>query len=88
MVEMKHLAGTDIHTSTGRKAEFRADYHIGLAGVRYTGTITLEECPPSHLSGFMTWNRKSIPPGRAVERAVRESIQFLDVDKLLSMARC
>lgn len=83
---MKLLTGTDVHNRTGRKAEFRAEYSVGLAGVRYSGTITLEDCPPSRLSGFMTWNRKSIPPGRSVERSMRESIQFLDVDKLLSMA--
>jgi hypothetical protein len=80
---MKRLTGVDTHQTTGRAADYEAEYRAGLAGVFYSGTITVAGCAPSRLSGFMVWNRKSIPPGRAVEKSVRETIQFLDVDKLL-----
>ena len=84
---MKRIKGTGIHKSSGLKADFVAEYRVGLAGVSYSSEIAVEGCPPSRQGGFMTWSRKSIPPGRAVERIVRESIQFLDVEKLLAMGQ-
>ena len=83
---MKRITGIDTHRGSRRQAEFAAEYRIGLAGVSYSGTITLEGCRPSRLGGFMTWTLKTIPPGRAVERTVRETVQFLDVEKLLADA--
>ena len=84
---MKRITGSGIHYSSGLKADFAAEYRVGLAGVSYSGAITVEGCPPSRQGGFMTWSRKSIPPSRAVERTVRDSIQFLDVEKLLAMGQ-
>ncbi|WP_141211385.1 hypothetical protein [Rhodoferax sp. TH121] len=84
---MKQIKGTGIHKNSGLKADFAAEYRLGLAGVSYSGVITVEGCPPSLQGGFMSWSRQSIPPGRAVERTVRESIQFLDVVKLLAMGK-
>jgi hydrogenase maturation factor HypE len=80
---MKNLTGSDVHRASGREAQFVAEYRTGLTGVSYSGTITLVGCSPSRVGGFMTWRRKTIPPGRAVERAMRESIQFLHVERLL-----
>lgn len=84
---MKRLTGSGIHHSSGLKADFAIEYRMGLAGVSYSGTITVEGCPPSLRGGFMAWNRTCIPPGRAVELAMRDSIQFLDVEKLLAMGK-
>lgn len=80
---MKRLTGSDTHTPTGRQAHYVAEYRYGLIGVSFSGTITVEGCAPSRVGGFMAWNRDSIPPGKAVERSIRKTIQFLDVSKLL-----
>jgi hypothetical protein len=84
---MKRITGSDIHHGSGLRADYVAEYRVGVAGVTYSGAVTLEGCPPSRQGGFMAWGRKSIPPGHAVERTVRESIQFLDASKLLAMGR-
>jgi len=81
---MKRIAGYENHRKSGLEAEFVAEYRMGLAGIHYSGSVTFAVCPPSRQSGFMVWGRKSIPPGRAIERTMRESVQFLDVDKLLA----
>lgn len=65
---MKRIAGSGIHHGSGLKTDFTAEYRVGLAGVSFSGAITLEGCPPARQGGFMAWSRKSIPPGRAVER--------------------
>ncbi len=78
------ISGFDVHTSSGIPAEFIADYRIGFAGIYYSASITLEHCPPSRLGGFMAWSTRHLPPSRAVERTVRQSIQFLDAEKLLA----
>jgi hypothetical protein len=80
----KKLSGSDVHRPSGIAAKFVAEYRIGFAGIYYSASITLEGCPPSRLSGFMVWSAKYFPPGRAVERSVRKSIQFLDAEKLLA----
>ena len=81
---MKKIAGSGVHETSGLPATFVVEYRIGIGGVHYTGAITLQGCGPSRLAGYMSWTRKTIPPGRALERKMRESIQVLDVEKLLA----
>ena len=81
---MKTISGSDVHKPSGIPVKFVAEYRIGFAGIYYSAAITLERCAPSRQSAFMAWSTKNFPPGRAVERSVRESIQFLDAAKLLA----
>ena len=80
----KKIAGSGIHEASGLPATFVAEYRMGIGGVRYAGVITLQGCRASRLAGYMSWTRKTIPPGRALERKMREAIQVLDVEKLLA----
>ncbi|HEV6966787.1 hypothetical protein [Roseateles sp.] len=80
----KQITGSSVHGKSGIPATYVAEYRTGLAGIYYSATVVLEGCPPSRQSGFMVWSRKHFPPGRAVERTVRDSIQFLDVAALLA----
>ena len=80
----KTISGLDVHKPSGIPAKFVAEYRIGFAGIYYSASVTLERCSPSRQSGFMAWSVKHFPPSRAVERSVRESIQFLDAEKLLA----
>jgi len=78
---MKRISGVELHQSSRRSATYEAEYRVGLFGVQYSGTITLEGREPSRLGGCMAWGMKSIPPGRAVERTIRELVQRLSVEK-------
>lgn len=81
---MKRIIGTETHRASGRQVEFSAEYRFGIAGVSYSAVLTAEGCQPSRIGGFMVWALRFIPPGRAVEKTVRQSVQFLDVAKLLT----
>ncbi|RQP23489.1 hypothetical protein [Piscinibacter terrae] len=80
---MKHINGTGMHHESRRRAQFSAEYRISLSGISYSGSITLDGCRPAAFRGHMSWTPGTIWPARAVERDVRETIQYLDVEKLL-----
>ena len=80
------VAGQHIHPSSGTQIRFEGQYELKAIGVVYEAYALVDDKRVRIVKGVIAWGLKAIPPRRRVMADIRETIEFIDTDKLKATA--
>lgn len=78
------VQGEHLHIPSGTVVRFVGRYELKAIGVVYEADAFLNRRSTSIVRGVIAWGFRAIPPKRRVEATIRETIDLIDMDKLVA----
>jgi hypothetical protein len=76
--------GERLHAPSGTTIRYAGRYEIRLGGIYYDADALLNGKRIRLVVGFIGWTLRAFPPRRRVEESIWETIDFTDMEKLMS----